>query len=432
MPQLVNDEGEVLIGERQWTPDNINERIRRFFNNVIYCTAFYEETPTNKIPHYHCYIQFNATMAVSLAKIVTVFGWPAHLSIADIMWILYLDEDLLDDNKPAPANGAYAGITRATMRQAILEERLKGMKKISTRVSEALKTHTVEEVMVQYPDYSLLNLNKMKDFKSLYVNHEKITESNSKRIPFTPIDLIGVNGADLVLAKWINTIMTKDSNGHAIFGKKCHMWLCGVTNCGKSRFSKMLMKTLKVFTYNNNPGKWQDDFTGDYDLIVIEETVDTAKGNGFGSIQDMNQFMDGENSKINQKYKAPFIRTKCIPILFLANFPIEDFARDDPIEPRIAFVGRCWTCNVPRNMQITLYKQWWNANNYNIVNLYNNDEKFLRLDDSITNEKIILVPIKEEGFAAQQVVLKKRRLDGSGTQEKPVLVESDDDSVEDA
>lgn len=171
--------------------------------------------------------------------------------------------------------------------------------------------HTIEEVNDKSPGFVLQHAPKLEYYMSL-----KEGWSAEKEKPALPWNRCRAqNGSSFNntrIANWLNNNLFKTLKERGDPIKQ--LWIKGESQIGKSTLASQLVSYARVYDMPMD-GDWYDGFTGNYDLIVIEEFK------GQKPVTWMNRFCDKFGMHLNQRKKKPYRYNGGIPVIVMSNLP---------------------------------------------------------------------------------------------------------------
>lgn len=412
-----DDRPEQVEGSCPFTQENLARRLRRYLNGYIKSVSVLEHAPTTGTHHLHVYVQFDQTTTISLALLLAICGWPCHMSKANINFIDYF-EDNADQANP---NVHYDETTRAEIRREI-EEYKAEEKKISERVYEALQTDTVMNVADQFKGFATMNMQKMVQVRNEIEKRDAALAQEASLIGYKRLELVGLKGSDLPLAKFLNAAMQTNPDGTCILGKKRHLWIWGETNMGKTLLKKALEQQVLCYDWAYEPAKWQDRYDPNrkYRIIFLDEFKKDIKTCGFSSAAEFNTFLDGDNWVL-RRHVGPVQRGDKASVIVITNSMPADYFEDEPLEVRQALFGRFYEVQI--NKFIDLWPELRPPQQFEIANFYDNEDPFVKVRAKGKKDMIVLREVKVEGEKEVQQVRYKMT-----SREDPVIISSDEES----
>lgn len=167
---------------------------------------------------------------------------------------------------------------------------------------------TEEDVRGKYPGFFFHNRRKVKDHIS-YIRDLKAKTGKRKWVE--PKCENGSFPAEVKIIKWLqdNILQSREF-------KKPQLWVWGKMNTGKTRLIEWLEQFLCVYHIPRN--KWDDTYSDDYQLAVIDEFKGTK------TIGWMNLFVQGSATPLQRRGCSDYIKRANIPVIVCSNFSIED------------------------------------------------------------------------------------------------------------
>lgn len=360
-----------------WGRDNL-EQIVVAFENFVY-------RPGEQ--HAHVYVRFTRRRYISSGQIYAATRMHPYISSCDDGWLDYI---LKWDVNAITLQGNILAL-RAERDMRIARRAAAQKPKISDVISTALLTDTVANVAQRFPAYALHHLGKMKAYKEV-VDQRLKREADALRPAWKPINLMPLDGINLVLAKYINFVMDGPVS------KEFNLLIWGPTNCGKSRLLDALEAAhVTLYKYNANTANFQTLYEGGQNLNIWDEFIDDLARCGM-SLPEINKMLDGR-SAINTKYAQPVKQTRHIPWIFITNKdPALLFVEED-MEVRKAFIKRFQVLTIKEGQEITLLKEHWDPSRRKLLNLFNNKEKTLKVAggwEGTREEPLVVSPLREE------------------------------------
>jgi response regulator of citrate/malate metabolism len=347
--------------------------------NVAFVVCALERT-VHQIRHFHFFIEFGSRRTTSSIQIAAALGHYGHLSrIYDDGFLEYLIKD--DDD------WVVVGATQAQIRERIEKhQQTRAPGQQSVEVVRAIKNGaTADDILLRFPGIGLTKYNILERLVAKEKNEQKAAAEERARLPWKPIDLAGLKGNNLRVAKWLNWITTT-----ATPDRQRHLFIWGKGETGKSRFVNMLKRFFRVYEYNTSE-KYQENFEDmKADIILVDEFCDDAKFSGM-KIQHYNNLLDGAG-KVPVKYQNAYQRdiTLGIPCIFIGNVNPGELFPEDPTELRAAFLKRFFDVETSSD-EITLFKEYWDTDRMKLANFYDDNSKVvevIRLEEP--NEKLVM------------------------------------------
>lgn len=299
--------------------------------------VFTEEKHTSGKTHLHGYIEYDKKTLTLSTTVNDVLGQVVSLHRVDKGWIRYI---IKEDKQPAMYNTDLNHL----MEQAAM---IRGDKeKVTTQVARMAMTHTLAEVREAFPSYMLLNGNRVEKFQSEYLTEERRKEDLAGKIPWTHLEEnIFEKKQDILLASYANYLF---ENRGKPYGKKCHLWIWGSTNMGKTTFIQNMMKYGTYYMFNNTQAGFQCNFIeGMYDMIIIDDFgIDK-----YFNLPKFNAFLDGF-CKIDRKGKMATDRTQRVPCIFTAQCHPQQMMFGHQQEMIDAFIGRLTVVKIEQKINV--------------------------------------------------------------------------------
>lgn len=333
------------------TKRQIADLLKEFFGDQIIQLVIAQEEHLNGELHFHGYVQMDRRTFISARMVAEALGTYAHIHGVDDKWLEYLlkfDEDPLVEG------------TRWNSRQEVLDYLESTSKKMTDRISEFLASHTLAEAQQIWPGYVMQHWNALNIYKTQMDNIRAQERQQLQLLPWEPIPIDeAMEQHNEVISRWLNYIASfnDDTNTEQI-GKRAHLYIQAPKNAGKTRLQTTLKKFFRVFEYHWNQSDWQDDFNSeDYDLILFEE----FNSNRYLDLPRLNNFLDG-GGKVSRRNKAPLLRNKRIPALFLSNSSVDINLYQFRAPEIAAFKSRVTEITLKGNQQIVVLEQHWERN----------------------------------------------------------------------
>lgn len=417
---------------RAWTRQNIAFRLRVFFPGYAWSAVTEEMTPTTNVRHFHVLAQFNHALNLTKKKIQEVFGWPAYFSMAaNIQFVNYFTDDV---NRPAdapqlpsteaPIGPLYDGKTREEVSNELKQAAEGDKPKISDVIVQHLKQGaTPDDITKKFPQYMLVNGNKVKQLYSDLKRIEIQAKLDAKRVKFQLLDPDAQETLfQRAIAMHLNMAFDSrnEDNEPELLGRNCHLWVYGRTEIGKSRFLAMIRKMFKCFDWHFSNQSWQDDWDPDvtYDFIIVDEFKTDPKmlytcGSAF------NAMLDGTD-KVNQKYKSAAQRMARVPWIITSNNSPYSWFKEELFDTREAIFRRFSI--VECTGEITLFKEHWDKVSYSVVHAWTQFEPYTVVRNNL-NKKLYTVEFVNMGDKIQKVMTRIE-------EESVTVVESDNSQEE--
>lgn len=118
--------------------------------------------------------------------------------------------------------------------------------------------------------------------------------------------------------------------------KQKQLYLSGPPNCGKTSLISTISQYVNVY-FAPYDGEWFDDYSDDYDLIVFDEF------RGQYTIQFLNRLLEGSVCPLRRRGKAPVLKKKNTPCMFLSNYQPHQVYTKASAEKVDAFIVRLET-----------------------------------------------------------------------------------------
>jgi hypothetical protein len=357
--------------------------------------------------HAHVAVMLDKYTSVSSNSIKNVTGYYAHMARGNLEWVDYLEKE---------GNILLSGIGKDQLRELRKESAVGKWDRID---QIARQGGVPEDVMAEMGGFFAQNASKIRQHFADVKNIQRATVHEEMRADWKTIDLTDtskvISEADIKIGKWINFIST-----HKTLPKKCHLWVHGPTNCGKTEWWKAAQKRgLRVFLWNPNKANWQDDWNSKYDMIVMEEFNPELKESGL-SIQMLNALMDA-NAKLSVKYQPAKEMEIRIPLYICSNQDPRTMFLSEPSELRNAFFERFWICQVAHNNRINLFMEHRPMTQFVMAN-FDTNERFLVVKERESGvERRIFADIKIEEGVSEDIAENADAMDIDEPTEKPTL-----------
>jgi hypothetical protein len=294
------------------------------------------EPSQNGAQHFHVFMRMKTARRITVKNLEEHFKVRPHVSSSNTNWLVYItknDTQFLVDGK----------LSRVEVLDLVQRAVPNG---VAARLANELRTRTPEELIEDpvYASYVTHHWNAVKSMAAALVQHRNAQAKLAKIEAWKPLDetqfyrynRAGKVNHDVTICRWLNFIMSLDPMD---IPKKCHLWIYGSTNTGKTRFASMLEKKVSLFAWNKHKAGWQDDYPSNSrpHVMYIDEMSDATE-NGF-TIPLLNELLDGKK-KIDQRHKPSLVRDYATPTLVFSNIDPEYlFIGADP-ELKTAFLGR--------------------------------------------------------------------------------------------
>lgn len=167
------------------------------------------------------------------------------------------------------------------------------------------KERSVKEVNENFPGFVLQNQRKVGGYIKLVKSFGKQTT------PFLGIgNVIGQPPATIQVVSWLNNNLPPKIRPF----KQSQLWLWGPSNMGKTTLRMELSKHFKAYNVCDEE-KWWSGFNTWHEIAFFEEF------NGYKTLSQMKQFLDGSEVELGQKGEDPILKDKNIPVIILSNNP---------------------------------------------------------------------------------------------------------------
>lgn len=125
--------------------------------------------------------------------------------------------------------------------------------------------------------------------------------------------------ANSAIVEWLNRNLGKVRD----FRQK-QLYIHGPPACGKTTFVRILESCCRIY-HAPYDGEWWDTYDDDsYDVIVFDEYRTQYK------IQTLNRILDGSPTPMPRRGRAPFLKKKNLPCVFLSNWhPSQNYDKAD-------------------------------------------------------------------------------------------------------
>lgn len=335
-------------------------QLKRAVPNVQWAYGSIEHAPTTGMRHYHVYVRMTHYTSMSSNKIREATGYFAHMARADLNWLDYL-------LKEEGVDTAMESITQDEINN-LRQDKVQGK---WDRADQILRTGgSFRDIAAEMGGFAAQNESKLRQYE-FSIKKEiqtKIADakSNKWQVPSFEKGPENNSDADAAILKWLAYVTSTKS-----YAKQCHLWVWGSTNCGKTEWWKAARENgLRVFLWNPNKANWQDDWTGEYDIIVIEELNPNLKEDGL-SLQKINMLLDG-NAKLSVKYQPAIPLEMRIPIYICSNQNPREMWLSEPSELREAVFGRFFILQVHHANRINLFMSQRAQQKVALTNFYDN------------------------------------------------------------
>lgn len=162
----------------------------------------------------------------------------------------------------------------------------------------------------QVSSWMLMNSRKAVEFARMAAPEE--TRSLFPKVNFSPTPVVRK------IQLWLGTRWSMSGSAPI---KSPQLWIQGPPSCGKTTFSEVLIRCLKVYCVIPND-KWYDGFDEDTEMMIFDEFGPEWKLPLF----QLNRLIDGSTVPLPQRGVPPFIKkaTQNIPCLILSNYSPEE------------------------------------------------------------------------------------------------------------
>lgn len=118
---------------------------------------------------------------------------------------------------------------------------------------------------------------------------------------------------EAIIVEWLN----KNIGQVRKFRQK-QLYLYGPPRCGKTSLIEKLRDFCRIYIAPYD-GEWWDTYDDNsYDLIVFDDYKHQYK------IQLLNQILDGSQKPLSRRGRAPILKKRNLPCIFLSNWPLEN------------------------------------------------------------------------------------------------------------
>jgi len=180
---------------------------------------------------------------------------------------------------------------------------------------------TMFELNENFPGYVLQNQRKCSGYL-------KLVKSFGKQVtPYLGIgNVIGKPPATIQVVSWLNNNLPPKERPF----KQSQLWLWGPSNMGKTTLRMELSKHFKAYNVCDEE-KWWSGFNTWHEIAFFEEF------NGYKTLSQMKQFLDGSEVELGQKGEDPILKDKNIPVIILSNNPPDVVYKNAALENPNAF-----------------------------------------------------------------------------------------------
>lgn len=167
------------------------------------------------------------------------------------------------------------------------------------------KDRTIKKVNEKFPGFVLQNQRKVGGYIKL------VKSMGKESTPFLGIgNVIGKPPATIQVVSWLNNNLPPKIRPF----KQSQLWLWGPSNMGKTTLRMELSKHFKAYNVCDEE-KWWSGFNTWHEIAFFEEF------NGYKTLSQMKQFLDGSEVELGQKGEDPICKDKNIPVIILSNNP---------------------------------------------------------------------------------------------------------------